>query len=642
MKCSYSILLATLVTLTVSGCAGGRKLAIVEQDKITADVAVGSLEDVIEDGDLNGKDSVANTSPAIVEESFEITDLQGNRIIMNAVADEESGEMIATEELNEIVVEAKFKHVAERNGMVDLVFELSVPIELQKSMWQVRFTPQFYYLGDTLNGDRILITGERFREVQNWGYSMYNNYVDDITPDNMVKSAFEMGKMREKFIGRNGHIPGVEEYYRKNLLEKINENKGKYIGKIYNQFVKDPFPASGVRLDSVLYDKSLNGVRYFYTQGIKTRRDLKRVEMVMSGEIYTNGRKLCNLEATPPLTFYISSISAFTDQKERYLKKVISKNLYLNTIYNIEFNKGEWRAETNFKDNAFEFAAIKKNLAEIIENEDYVMDSILITATCSPEGILRVNEKLSKQRGEYLKNFVSDYVTSYMDSLQKSVWEINMDENWNGTKNDTLTDFNINNIKITEISEDWEALERFIGSDTLIQQKEKILEYFKIADLDERERNLRKLPEFSHILENIYPKLRRVKFDFKLHRKGMLKDTVHTTVLDSIYMSGVEALNDRDYKKAVSILRPYNCYNTAVAYVCMDYNKSALEILEKLPRDAKRDYMLAVVHSRLGDEKLAVEYFVNAVEQDEAMRHRGNLDPEISTLIKKYRIFNNY
>ena len=74
----------------------------------------------------------------------------------------------------------------------------------------------------------------------------------------------------------------------------------------------------------------------------------------------------------------------------------------------------------------------------------------------------------------------------------------------------------------------------------------------------------------------------------------------------------------------------------------MDYNNSALEILERLPRDARRDYMLAVVYGRLGNEKLAVEHFLNSVEQDDQMRHRGNLDPEISALIKKYGIFNNY
>ena len=106
-------------------------------------------------------------------------------------------------------------------------------------------------------------------------------------------------------------------------------------------------------------------------------------------------------------------------------------------------------------------------------------------------------------------------------------------------------------------------------------------------------------------------------------------------------MNGVEALKGRDYKRAVTLLRPYDCYNTAVAFVCMDYNQSALQVLLGLPRDARRDYMLAVVYSRLGNEPLAVQYFMNSVEQDDTMRHRGNLDPEISALIKKYEIFKN-
>ena len=52
--------------------------------------------------------------------------------------------------------------------------------------------------------------------------------------------------------------------------------------------------------------------------------------------------------------------------------------------------------------------------------------------------------------------------------------------------------------------------------------------------------------------------------------------------------------------------------------------------------------MLAVVYARLGKEELAVACLMNSVEQDESMRHRGNLDPEISVLIKKYGMFNNY
>jgi hypothetical protein len=182
-----------------------------------------------------------------------------------------------------------------------------------------------------------------------------------------------------------------------------------------------------------------------------------------------------------------------------------------------------------------------------------------------------------------------------------------------------------------------------LEQDSLVHRSALISKCRAVEDPDAREAVLLQGKDSEYITKELYPLLRRVKLNFKLHRKGMIKDTVHTTVLDSVYMRGVEALKERDYRTAVTLLRPYGCYNSAVAYMCMGYDNSALEILEQLPRSAKRDYMLAIVYGRLGNEKLALEYFLASVEQDESMRHRGNLDPEIGTLIKKYSIFNqNY
>ena len=75
-----------------------------------------------------------------------------------------------------------------------------------------------------------------------------------------------------------------------------------------------------------------------------------------------------------------------------------------------------------------------------------------------------------------------------------------------------------------------------------------------VADPDLREQRLRKMPEYGYVRERIYPKLRTVKFDFHLHRKGMVKDTVHTAEIDTTYMHGVEALKQLDYPAAVALL----------------------------------------------------------------------------------------
>ena len=626
------------VVFAVAGCAGGKRLSLVEKEKITAQVAAGSLEDV------DSESYAVDTSS--VPEIVEVSDLQGNSIVMNAVKDEESGEMVALEQLDEIVVVAKFKHVAERNGAVDLVFELAVPMELQQKRWQVRFTPQYFVLEDTLKAERIFITGERFRRVQNWEYAMYGNYARKIVPGEVADTLYSRRKLFGRFMERGAWETygdtreeverRASRHYRKRLMEKMNINRADARMDIFNRFVVDPFPDGGVRLDSVVYDRSIDGLRYYYVQSIKTRPGLKRVDMVMQGEIYTNGKKLCNLQGTEPISFYISSISSFADDTERYMKKVVYRDLHLSTSYNIEFRKGEWGIDPEFSLNGKELSAIRRNIAQIMENEDYVMDSIHIEASGSPDGKLHVNEKISERRGESIRRYVSDYVEFFRDSAARSVWEINEDADYR--EEEKKESFDVGNISVASVPEDWDALYGFLERDTLLAGKEDIMALYAIADLDAREDALRRNEGFGYILENLYPKLRRVKFNFMLHRKGMLKDTVHTTELDTVYMRGVEALKERDYKLAVTLLRPYNCYNTAVAYVCMDYNRSALEILQGLPRDARRDYMLSVVYSRLGEGRLAVQYFLNSVEQDEAMRLRGNLDPEISALIKRYGI----
>lgn len=170
------------------------------------------------------------------------------------------------------------------------------------------------------------------------------------------------------------------------------------------------------------------------------------------------------------------------------------------------------------------------------------------------------------------------------------------------------------------------------------EQKRQYALLAEIPDPDKREAAVSKLPCYRYLREELYPRLRTVKFDFHLTRKGMQKDTVHTTVVDTVYMDGVAALRDRDYERAVTLLRPYKDYNAAVAFTALDYNASAIAILRELPDNDKVLYLKALVYGRTGEEALAVESYLKACRLNPAMVHRGNLDPEIAQLIKKYDI----
>ena len=186
--------------------------------------------------------------------------------------------------------------------------------------------------------------------------------------------------------------------------------------------------------------------------------------------------------------------------------------------------------------------------------------------------------------------------------------------------------------------ENWSMLDVLVREDGKMTDREKD-EYGRIAALsqpDLREKRLQSLPSYRHIRENLYPRLRTVRFDFHLHRKGLQKDTIHTTVVDTAYMRGLQAIRDREYKEAVTLLRPYKDYNTAVAYCAMDYNASALEVLEPMERTDRVLYLLAILYSRRGDDRRAVENYLKACRLNPSFVHRGNLDPEIAALIRRY------
>jgi len=108
--------------------------------------------------------------------------------------------------------------------------------------------------------------------------------------------------------------------------------------------------------------------------------------------------------------------------------------------------------------------------------------------------------------------------------------------------------------------------------------------------------------------------------------------------IDENYAEGLQALKDMDYEAAGKILRKYKDYNAALAMVALDSNYTAEDILVKLPKSAYVNYLLAIVNVRLGREDLAVDFYTDACRENSMFIHRGNLDPEILSLIKKYNL----
>lgn len=575
-------------------------------------------------------------------------------IIMKAIRDE-NGEMVANDVIDAAIVTAKFRNVAERHGKVDLRFTVTVPASLQDSKWQLRFDPEMSILGDTVALEPVIITGKEYRKAQLRGYQQYERFLQSIVSDT---SRFIRMHELEVFIHRNlpevyelktdstylsdesfASLYGVTEreaveHYTNQFIVNSNRRKVARKDKMFAKYVKVPIVSEGLRLDTVL--TSTNGdFVYEYIQTINTQPKLRKVDIAMSGQIYEEDKEIYTIPKNEAITFYISSLSSFAIEDEKYLTQVIERSVTANSACWIDFELGKSDIRPELSENITEIGRIKANLGGLLDNREFDLDSILVTASCSPEGSFESNKSLSLRRSKSVSDYFDKFIRQYRDSLLR---ERGISLNLDGTADRSGNSAGQVRFISKSVPENWDRLESLLNDDTEISSAEmnRIKETLRIDDPDARERSLQDHPSYRHIRESLYPRLRTVRFDFFLHRRGMQKDTVHTTVIDTNYMKGVEAIKDRDYESAVTLLRPYRDFNTAIAYCSMDYNMSALDILKDLEKTAPVNYMLAIIYSRLGDDSQAVECYLKSCDQDSSYIHRGNLDPEISSLMKKY------
>jgi hypothetical protein len=359
------------------------------------------------------------------------------------------------------------------------------------------------------------------------------------------------------------------------------------------------------------------------------------VDVSLDGEIYEQDRKIYTIPRGAPLTFYISSLNYFVDSRERYITKVIERKVSEFDSYRIDFEQGRSEILPSLSDNEKEMGRIRRRLAQLLDNEIFELDSIVVGASSSPEGSLETNTRLTQRRSEAVSDYFQSYIRHYRDSLILSDgYFYNLDAAYSGARK------SVTGIRFIPRGqpENWTDLDSIVKKDPWMSNEDydSYLELSSMKNPDQREAEMRKKAYYPHLLKDVYPKLRTVRFDFYLHRKDMVKDTVHTTVLDTAYMRGVNALMEHDYQQALMILRPYRDYNAALALTLNDYNSAAKHILLGQPQSARVDYLLSVLYSREGDEQNAVTRYLAACAADPSLIHRGNLDPEISSLIKKY------
>lgn len=311
---------------------------------------------------------------------------------------------------------------------------------------------------------------------------------------------------------------------------------------------------------------------------------------------------------------------------------------------NFYFPKSSFRLDESIDINRKGIKQVHDLTLALMTDPVYIIDSLTLLATSSPEGNWKINGEIAQKRAESIRNvLVQDFKQLY-DSLAVST-TVEMNEVGNINHQEVKDEIpNLPElIKIRTIPEGWNKLRHLIMDDKHFKgNRGAILQIIdREPEPDRREWLIKSQykEEYAYMLDKLYPAVRAVDFRFTLSRRGMKQDTVYTNEPDMTYAQGVEYLEKRKYAQALEILRPYEDMNTGIAYMSLGYDKAALRIFEKLPQSADIKYMQAVLQARLGNEKQAIQLLSAAVDMNAQMKFRANLDPELSILMKKYNFF---
>lgn len=630
------------------------------------------------------------------------TDDKGEEHIVKQVYhDSITGENMTLIELSEVTVMAKSKQVPERNGKINLDFLVTVPGELINNKWQVQLTPVAYKPADTLYLDKIFLSGADFAKMQEKGYMRYQAFMNSIIPDSLYmqrlldskgyKKAlaeleeeyfqawkheviakerwidwsdkanarfalfnYRMERNRQAIAGYNSLLEYLPAYWMRREMDdkyipskwkmfargnykirtrsitpedsaaiterftdykKIAENQKRkeQAGAMYEKYVR--FPYEPARLDTVI--KQGNSFVYYYKQELPATENTKKIELTLDGQILSRDEVRTQLPPSDTITYYISSMVQFLDRTPRYRKKIITRKDEVSLRAYVTYKTGSTGFDEKTGNNKAEIDKVFETIRGINYTGEFLIDSIRMTATSSPEGSSGMNLSLSRERALALKKYLAARTEDRkgVDTLFRPRW----------------------------IGEDWDRLRELVLSDDSLANRPEILRILEeTKDPDNREYAMhRYASDYKRIRERHYPQLRCVEFNFHLHRRDMIQDTIVMPVIDSTYMHAVSLIENRQYKQALSMLEEDygEDYNTAVCLMSLGYDSRALDILLKQPDTSDRNYLAAILYSRLGREKEALRAYTKSCDQDDSKIWRGKLDPEINKLIVTYNLY---
>lgn len=317
----------------------------------------------------------------------------------------------------------------------------------------VNLIPQFHLLREVTDSTII----SKYRK-EKYMYEFVNNYRFLTTSDSsMLLTKF----YRNKQIEHNDKLIAEKEL-------------------MFAKLVK--FPKNlNARLDTVIFNKGK--FEYYYHQEIATDEDTKRMQLYMNGTARTIWGESYLLPTSDTLIYSVSSMIQFLDMSPRYMRKIIERKASSSLKAYIIFKVGKSDLDIDLDKNRLEIDKIQEMVGGLTETGEFVMDSISLVASSSPEGSYRSNLLLSKSRAESIRKFLLTKLAD-IEGIEKM-------------------------LSARPKGEDWETLSNLIRDSTDMLNQQAILDIIgDNSDPDKKEMEIRNryLDDYKKIRSELYPK----------------------------------------------------------------------------------------------------------------------------------------
>lgn len=299
-----------IIALLVSSCSTAAKINDIKRENTSAEISIS-----------NTRHEEISTQIIADEntDTLTVVGINGEKIHLMRNFVDSLGNTYVTENLSGVIISARFQNIAERNGMIDMKFDLNIPEALQDLDWQLKFQPYLTIQSDSIPLDEVIISGSGFITNQRKEYDRYQKYLETIITDSTL---LRNQRLLEIFLVRNRyyHLPPfritpteIINHYKKGLAIKRNNKRIENKAKAFEKYIKNPLSEGGSKLDTVIYEPQ--DFTYTYTHSLKSIPGVKKMGIIIKGRIIKDGETIYTIDGGKPLSYYISSLSTLYRQK---------------------------------------------------------------------------------------------------------------------------------------------------------------------------------------------------------------------------------------------------------------------------------------------------------------------------------------